>query len=307
MLRIDFHSHQFPAEWGKKMDEYYPNAPRLPLRPWDRQLRLDEMDQAKVDIEILSNPGMYGIVDEHSPELCRIVNDAIAETRRSEPERFRAFAHIPFNSMDAAVSELARAIDELGCIGVMVTSNVGGRYLHTPDFLPFWDEVSRRRVPVFLHPTQPAGYQDDEMPVLVHYEFDTTLSATKLIYSGIYERFPELILILGHLGGAMPFLSRRIDVGYDVPSFGEKYKQIPRRPSEYTRKLWFETGLCYYKPAFECAVELVGFDQIVYGTDHFSVDVPFMKWTNQFLESLDLSPVDQEKIYCRNAERILKL
>lgn len=306
-MRIDFHAHEFPAFLTDKLNEFYPENPRPNLGGWDLNARLQEMDEAGVDVEVLSSPFVYGHVDEHSPEICRLMNDAIAESCQLEPERFKGFAHVPFNDMNACLSEMRRALDELGFIGVMVNSNVGGRYLHTEEFLPFWEEAARREVPVFLHPTDPPNYQDDESPILLAYEFDTTLSATKLLYAGLYEKFPDLVLILSHMGGAMPFLARRIDVGYDVPSFGEKYKHISRRPSEYARKFYFETGLCWHKPSFDCAVQLVGFDQIVYGTDNFSPQVPFMRWTNEFLDTLDLSAVDREKIYCRNAERLLRI
>ncbi len=306
-MRIDFHSHQFPESLVQKLNQYYPGAQRLTLPGWSIDNRLREMEEAGVDIEILSCPQVYTKVDERSPEICRLVNDAIAGSCRQAPDHFKGFAHVPFNDMPSALAEMRRALDDLGFAGVMVNSNVGGRYLHTPEYLPFWEEADRRGIPVFMHPTDPPQHTDDEMPVLLAYEFDITLSATKLIYSGLYENFPDLVLILAHLGGAMPLLARRIDIGYDVPSFPAKYKQIPHRPSEYTRKLYFETGFCWYKPAFDCAVELVGFDQILYGTDHFSPDIKFMEWTNQFLDSLHLSPLEQEKIYQRNAERILKL
>ncbi|HXG37000.1 MAG TPA: amidohydrolase family protein, partial [Dehalococcoidia bacterium] len=232
-MRIDFHAHQFPSEFASKFREYYGERAGFQPPAWSHEERLREMDEAAVDIELLSCPLAYSYVDEHSPKLCRLLNDALAESCRKSPERFKAFAHLPFNDMDAALEEMSRAIDDLGFIGVMINSNVGGRYLNTPEFLPFWEEAARRRVPVFMHPTEPPNNPDDEMPVLIAFEFDTSLSATKLLYAGIYERFPELVLVLGHMGGAMPYLARRIDIGYDVPSFPEKYKQILRPPSEY--------------------------------------------------------------------------
>src|SRR5262249_34262971 len=136
---------------------------------------------------------------------------------------------------------------------------------------------------------------------------DTTLSTMKFLYSGLLERFPDLILIIAHLGGTLPFLARRIDIGFEVPHFPEKYKQIPRRPSEYMQKLYFDTALGWHKPAFDCARGLVGIGAIVFGTGYFNEGSAFMAWTNAFLESLDLSKGDKEKIYSGNAERFLKL
>jgi len=321
-MKIDFHAHAFPKEFFLRLKAYYPNDVVLredpqrglfavwagtPLPAWDHEQRMEVMTKAGVEIEILSTPSMYIRVDEHSPELCRIVNDAFAESCRQSPERFKAFANIPFNSMNAALTELRRALALPGFVGVLVTSNVGGKYLHTPDFLPFWEEIARRRVPVFMHPQPPPGYQDDDIAPLLAFPADTTLSTMKLIYSGLLERFPELILILAHLGGTLPFLARRVDLGFEVPHFAEKYKQIPRRPSEYMKKLYFDTALGWHKPAFDCARALVGVEHLVYGTDYFMEGSTFMDWTNAFLDALDLSYGDKEKIYSGNAERFLKL
>ncbi len=124
-MKIDFHCHAFPAECFQTLKKYYPEAIELkedpqgrlyaiwantPLPAWDHGQRLVDIGQAGVDIEILSNPPVYSRVDEHSPELCRMVNDALAESCQRAPDRFKAFAHLPFNSMDAALKELARAL-----------------------------------------------------------------------------------------------------------------------------------------------------------------------------------------------------
>ena len=129
----------------------------------------------------------------------------------------------------------------------------------------------------------------------------------KLLYSGLFERCPNLILILTHLGGTLPYLARRIDLGYDDHHFSDKYRQIPRRPSEYMHKLYFDTALGWHKPAFDCACDLVGIDHLVYGSDYFMSDSQFMVWTNEFLEGLPLSKEEKEKIYHKNAEGFLKL
>jgi predicted TIM-barrel fold metal-dependent hydrolase len=320
-MKIDFHAHGFPREFFLKLKEYYPDQTILREDPkhgliavwagtllpvWDHGRRIDAMTQAGVQIEILSAPAVYIHVDEHSPELCRMINDTFAASCRQSPDRFKAFACVPFNSMDDALTELRRALAFPGFVGALITSNVGGKYLYTPEFLPFWQEVARLRVPVFIHPQPPPGYHDDEVASLVAFPSDTTLSTMKFLYSGLLERFPELILIIAHLGGTLPFLARRIDIGFDVPHFPEKYKQIPRRPSEYMKKLYFDTALGWHKPAFDCARALVGIEHMVYGTDYFMEGSPFMAWTNTFLESLDISKSDKEKIYSGNAERILR-
>jgi len=321
-MKIDFHAHAFPEIFFRKLKEYYPDEVILqhtpqghligvwagtPLPAWDHALRIDDMNKGGVDVEILSNPSMYIRVDDHSPELCRIVNDMYADACRHSPERFKAFANLPFNTISDALAELERVLALPGFVGVLVSSNVGGKYLHTREFFPFWNEVARRHVPVFMHPKPPPGYQDDDIAPLLAFPADTTLSTMKLLYSGLFERHPELILILAHLGGTLPFLARRIDLGFEDHHFPDIYRQIPRRPSDYLPKLYFDTALGWHKPAFDCAASLVGIEHLVYGSDYFMLGSEFMNRTNAFLESLSLSKRDKEKIYSGNALRFLKL
>ena len=165
-----------------------------------------------------------------------------------------------------------------------MTSNIGGRYLDSPDFDPFWEEANRRRVPVFMHPSNSPCYHDDEPPTMLSFPFDTTLSAHKLVYGGLYERFPDVVLILAHLGGALPYLARRIDIAFDQPGFFGEYKQPARRPSESMRKLYVDTALGWNRGAFNCARELVGIEHIVFGTDYFIRGTHFMEWTSEFID-----------------------
>jgi predicted TIM-barrel fold metal-dependent hydrolase len=321
-LKIDFHCHAFPAELFEALKRHYPDVIDLQrdaegklcaiwantaLPAWDHGGRLEDIDRAGIDLGVLSAPPIYSRVDEHTPELCRLVNDAIAASCRRDPGRFKAFAHIPFNSTDTALKEMARALDELGFVGILVTSNIGGRYLDAPDFYPFWEEASRRQVPVFMHPMNSPCYRDDEPATLLSFPFDTTLSAHKLVRGGLFDRFPDVVLVLAHLGGTLPYLARRIDIAHDAPGFFAGYRRPPRRPSEDMRKLYVDTALGWNRGAFECARELVGIDHIVFGTDYFIRGTPFMEWTSEFIDGLGLKPFEREMIYEKTATRIFKL
>jgi 6-methylsalicylate decarboxylase len=250
---------------------------------------------------------VYSRVDERTPELCRLVNDTLAASCRLAPQRFKALAHLPFNNSDAGLSEMRRALDELGCVGVLITSNIAGRYLDTPEFEWFWSEVNRRRAPVFMHPANSPSYRDDEPPTLLSFPFDTTLSAHKLVRANLLEHFPNLTLVLAHLGGTLPYLARRIDLAFDSPGFYGSYPKPRRRPSEIMRRLYVDTALGWNRGAFESACELVGVDHIVFGTDYFIRGTNFMERTREFIDSIGLKPRDRELIYSENAARILKL
>ena len=267
----------------------------------DHDARLEDIDRAGIDVEILSTPPLYSRADERAPELCRLVNDALAEPCRREPSRFKALAHLPFNEGDAALSEMERALDQLGCVGVSVTSNIAGRYLDAPELVP----LNRRSTLVFMHPANSRAYRDDQPPTLLSFPFDTTSSAYKLVHCNLFEHFPELTLVLAHLGGALPFLARRIDIAFDSPGFYGSYLKPRQRPSEAMRKFYVDTALGWNRGAFECARELVGLDHIIFGTDYFMRGTNFMERTREFIDSIRLTPSERELIYSENAARIL--
>jgi predicted TIM-barrel fold metal-dependent hydrolase len=321
-MKIDLHCHAFPGGFFRAAKTFYPDAIELgqdeqrrllatwagtTLPAWDHAGRLADIDRAGIDIGILSCPPVYSRVDEHAPELCRLVNDAIAAACRRDPQRFRGFAHLPFNDMKLALEEMRRALDELGFVGVLVTSNIGGRYLDSAEFYPFWEEANRRRVPVFMHPSSSPCYRDNQPGPLLSFPFDTTLSVYRLIYGGLYERLPDIVLIVAHLGGTLPFLARRTDLVFDVPGFFPGYKPPARRPSEWMRKLYVDTALGWNRGAFNCTRELVGLDHIVFGTDYFVRSTRFMEWTIEFIDGLGLAASEREMIYEKNARQILNL
>lgn len=322
MRKIDFHCHAFPVEVFEAMQHMYPGVIDLrqdeqgrkfalwantPLPAWDHETRLEDMDRAGIDVEILSNPVLYSRVDERAPELCRLLNDRLVASCRRAPDRFKALAHLPFNDSDAALSEMGRALDQLGCVGVLVTSNIAGRYLDAPEFEPFWAEVNRRKTPVLMHPANSPSYRDDQPPTMLSFPFDTTLSAYKIVHANLFERYPDLTLVLAHLGGALPYLARRIDIAFDSPGFYGSYSKPRQRPSEIMRKLYVDTALGWNRGAFECACELVGLDHIVFGTDYFIRSTKFMERTREFIDGMRLSPRDRELVYSENAARILNL
>jgi aminocarboxymuconate-semialdehyde decarboxylase len=323
-MKIDFHCHAFPSAVLHALNRYYPDAVQIRNQPdgtlygihngtllqawdWDPLLRIEDIDRAGVDVELLSCPPAYAQLDDHLPEICRLVNDALADSCRRNPDRLRAFAHLPFNDLGMALQEMARCLDQLGFVGVVIASNIGGHYLDEPQFEPFWKEANRRRVPVFLHPVLSPCYHDDLRPPLLQFPFDSTLAATRLICRGLYERFPDVVLIISHLGGALPYLARRIDLGFEIPAMSSPEWKITRPPSEHMKRLFLDTALGWNRGAFNCARELVGIERLVFGTDYFVRGSRFMERTSEFLDSLGLKSAERELIYSGNAERILNM
>ncbi|PYT87202.1 MAG: hypothetical protein DMG41_16520 [Acidobacteria bacterium] len=320
--RIDFHSHAFPAELLRSLGKYYPEIIHYkedpvrgpyaihagtPLPAWDDSLRIKDIQAAGVDVEVLSCPPLYTALDDHLPELCRLVNDRLAGSCLRYPRRFKAFAHLPFNDMDALLKEMSRCLDQLGFVGVFITSNIGGHYLDAPQFEEFWHEADKRRVPVFLHPLLSPCYQDSEQPPIFSFPYESTLAVTRLITRGLYERFPNVVLVVAHLGGTLPYLAHRIDLGHEIPALRTPEWKISRPPSEYMKKLYFDTAMGWSRGAFNCARDLVGIEHLVLGTDYFIRESGWMGRTTGFLSSLDIKPAERELISYQNASRILKL
>jgi aminocarboxymuconate-semialdehyde decarboxylase len=256
--KIDFHCHSFPADALRELNKYYPDVIKLKEAPdgtllaifgdvahpaWDHALRIKDIDADGVNLELLSFPPVYISLDDHLPEICCLVNDTLADSCRRDRDRFKAFAHLPFNDMKAALKEMSRCLDQLGFVGVFIASNMGGQYPDSPQFDPFWEEANRRRVPVFLHPMQSSCYRDSEKPALLSFPFDTTLAVERLVTRGLYARFPDVVLIVAHLGGTIPYLARRIDLGFEVPPLASPGWKVSRPPSEYMKKLHVDTAM----------------------------------------------------------------
>jgi predicted TIM-barrel fold metal-dependent hydrolase len=320
--KIDFHCHAFPAGALRELNKYNPDVIKLKEAPdgallaifgdvahpaWDHALRIKDIDADGVSLELLSFPPVYTSLDDHLPGICRLVNDTLADSCRRDPDRFKAFAHLPFNDMKAALKEMSRCLDQLGFIGVFITSNMGGHYPDSPQFDPFWEEANRRRVPVFLHPMLSTCYRDSEKPALLSFPFDTTLAVERLVTRGLYERFPDVVLIVAHLGGTIPYLARRIDLGFEVPALASPGWKLSRPPSEYMKKLYVDTAMGWNRGAFNCARDLVGIEHMVFGTDYFIRGSGLMQRTIEFLDGLDITPAEREMVYYQNGVRILAL
>lgn len=280
------------------------NFASLPATPWDEAARRAEMDGVSVTMEVLSAPHLYAVDAAQLGDVCRITNDAFAELARAHPTRYRAFAHLPVHDTDAALEELRRAADDLNVAGAILTSNVHGRYLDVPELEPLWAEINRRGLTVFIHPIDSPCYHDDERPPILSWPFDTTLSVSKLITRGLFDRYPDIKLLVSHLGGTLPFLGHRLDLGFDP---GNKAWTVKNPPSTYIAKLYVDTALGWSLPSFTCAREQVGREHMLFGTDHFNSQLPHLKRICAFVDALELTGEDRALLYEGNARRILRL
>lgn len=217
-------------------------------------------------------------------------------------DRLVGLASLPLKDIEASLGEIDRCVNELGMKGVIIGSNVDGLQLDDPRFEPIWEKINRLRLPVFEHPMFPrnsAGLKGFELPLRLELIFDTTLVATRLIYSGVFERYPDFPYIMAHTGGALLMALERLDNGYRL--FPDCRRCISKLPSDYAKRLYYDTTAFDEKaPIF--ALSAVGSRQLLFGTDD-----PFINADTSHVTKLPVGAADKELILGANAVRIFGL
>lgn len=274
--------------------------------------RITAMDAAGIDLQVMSLtvPGCEGFSGETAIAMATDANDRMAAAVRTYPTRLAAFAALPTAEPQAAVKELERAVSRLGFKGATINGHARGEYLDDKKFWPIFECAQAHGVPIYLHPTFPhpavmktyfAGY--DELALAAWgFAMDTCTHFMRLIFAGLFDRFPELKIILGHLGEGLPFWLHRFD---DHTRFQAKRRGLKKRPAQYLRdNLLVTTSGNFYTPAFLCTLMALGADNIM-----FSVDWPYEsnRAGTDWLRQLPISAPDLEKVAHLNAERVLHL
>lgn len=323
---IDFHNHYYPPAYleairaggsAYRITEDAEGNPVLHspgdynvLVPGHRDLgfRADVLDEAGVDKQVLTftAPGTSIETPDRAVELCRIVNDAYAADVRAWGGRYTALATLPMNAPDAAAEEAERALVELELPGVMLFSNASGVPLSDDRFLPLYEVLDRERAVVYVHPTYPVGVEVMEKYMLmpmVGFLMDTTLAAASLVYAGVIERFPGITWVLGHLGGAVPYMAERFDRGFEA--YPECRERCTVAPSEQLRGLYYDT--VNFDPAcLDLAIRFAGIEHIVAGSDYPHMIGSLAKMKSS-IQALGLADPDRKAVFGGNAARILGL
>ena len=266
--------------------------------------RLIEMDKKDIAVRILSlsAPNVYLWDEASQPAAARHINDVLAKLCRQHPDRFVGLASLPLKDIEGSLIELDRCIHELGMKGVIIGSNVDGLQLDDPKFDPIWARINALRLPVFEHPMFPnnsAGFEGFELPLRLGLIFDTTLVATRLIYSGVFERYPDFPYIMAHTGGALLMALERLDNGYRL--FPDCRRYINKLPSEYAKRLYYDTT-AFGDKALSFALDTLGAQQLLFGTDD-----PFIDADTLHVTKLEISAADKKQILGANAVRIFGL
>ncbi len=275
------------------------------MPPAPRDALLETMERYAIDAAVISTgpPGAFLGDRAQGLELARAANEGLANVVRADPARFAALALLPLPDVDAALAELAFALDTLGLDGVLLLTNVGGTYVGDPAWEPLFAELDRRGAYVFLHPSfPPHALPLPQHPVwLYEFPFETTRAVTNLVYSGTLERHPRIRLQLAHVGGTVPFIAHRIASLADREP--ELASAAPAGALAYLERLWYDTGLANNEPALVGTRAVAPLDRIVFGTDWPYLALP--EGSDPAPGLAVLSPEEREQIELANAAALV--
>src|SRR5450755_461041 len=277
--------------------------------------RLRDMDAADIDFQVISHTAMgaVSLPVEESIRVARAANDQLAAAVAAHPDRFAGFALLPMVAPEAAADELERAVRSLGFKGPMINGTTNGRFLDDPAFLPILERANALNVPIYLHPAEPPAvvreaYYTGFDPAVTFslstagwgWHSEVGIHTLRLILAGVYDHFPNLQFIIGHMGEMIPFMLDHIN-----NTLTPAAKHLQRKVPEYfLQNFHITTSGFFTNPPLLLAMEVMGADRII-----FSVDYPYS--TNEqgrkFLDNAAISPEDKEKISHLNVERLLKL
>ena len=313
-MRLDIHAHCFPTEYLDLLERFGSHSARGGrdlLAGTDAaglEARFQMMARAGVDRQVLSvGPQVPAFEDEsRSVTGARLANDLYAEIVRLYPDRFLAFAVTPLPHVGAALTELSRGLDELHMAGVTTTTSILGRSLADPGFEPFFAELDRRGAVLFLHPAGTGfGEQTNLLGLtwIVGAPFEDTAAALHLLLSGLTTRYPNIHVIVPHLGGTLPFLLARVDSLWNPGASS----LIQEPPSVLARRLWYDTVSHGSAAALRCACAVLGADRLVLGSDYPYLQGEKYQRAITYVQDSGLPSADAAAILDGNAPRLLGL
>ena len=334
-MKIDVYPHILPKRFaerifslpatGLNMQKRFREVPALT----DLELRFRIMDRYGDYVQVLtlcSPPVEVLGTPQETPELACIANDGMAELVEKYPDRFPGFvASLPMNNPEAAFKEIDRAITGLGATGIQIFSNVNGRSLDEPEFQPLFARMAAFNLPIWLHPTRAASFPDHQTEKRSRYDlwwvfgwpYETTIAMGRLVFSGIFDRHPNLAIITHHMGAMLPYFEGRAGPGLDQlgsrtddPDDAVALGRLRRRPLDYFRMFYADTALSGALAATECGLAFFGADRVLFATDMpFDPEKGpgFIRETVRVIDNMRASQEDKQKIYEGNAHRLLKL
>lgn len=326
---IDVFTHILPPEYSAALQRKVPSGLKLrevfnaPLYDVDVRFKVTGEYPGYVEVLNISSPALEDVVGpEDALELARIANDELAELVAKYPDRFvGAVACLPMNDVDAAIKELDRCVKELMMRGVQLYTDVNGYPLDHPKFLPFFEKMSEYNLPILLHPRSDnkPDYPTEEdskyrLDVMFRWPLETSIAMARLVFGGVMEKFPDLVIITHHCGAMVPFFEQRVRRHINMGEFVHPRQLYPtmmrRDPFEYFHMFYGDTALLGSTPGLMCGHAFFGADRMLFGTDfpygpqHGHVKI---RETVRSVQEMDIPESDKRKIFEDNARRLFRL
>jgi predicted TIM-barrel fold metal-dependent hydrolase len=329
-MKIDIYPHIIPTKYMEALNRIsgnkYRNKQIIEAIPttYDLDIRFRVLDKYgdMVQVLTLGAPPIEAIAEpKQALELARMANDEMAELVTKYPDRFvSAVASLPMNNIDSALKEVDRAINDLKFRGVQIYTSINGRPIDHPEFLPLYEKMATYNLPIWIHPvreiTTPdyAGESTSKYQIwgIFGWPYETTAAMTRLIFSGLLERLPNLKLITHHCGAMIPFFEQRLSIAYDMNEMclKSRAKQRLTKPViEYYRMFYADTAV-YSKSAITCGYEFFGSEHLLFGTDmpyDNELGFRFVRQTVEAIEQMDIPDAARKKIFEDNARQVLRL
>src|SRR6516225_6716068 len=279
-------------------------------------LRLRDMDETGIAMQVLSltAPGVQVFDPPTAVALARSANDQLADAIRNHPDRFAGLAAIAPQDPAAAAMELERAVRTLGLKGAILNSHTRGEYLDDPKFWEIFEAAESLGVPIYLHPTTPSPrmigpFLDRGLDGAVFgFAVETSLHVLRIVVSGVFDRFPRLQLVIGHLGEGLPYWFFRIDFMYQRLASNNRYTRVPKlrkKPSDYLKENFhITTSGMAWQPPILYAISVMGIDRVLYAMDY---PYQFVPEEVKVTDDLPISDANKKKLYQTNAERLFSL
>ncbi len=331
-MKIDIFTHVMPKKYKQALykyaDKFATEKAVQDRRPTltDLELRSTKFEGYDDLVQVLSTtmPPVEEIVGpKEAAELARISNDEMAEMVAQNPKRYiAAIANLPFNNIDAALKEAERTIKDLGFKGIQIYTRVNGKPPSTDEMMPLYKLMCDFDLPIWIHPMRGSGQPDyaaetvsyNQLFSIFGWPYDTTAAMARLVFAGIFEKFPTIKFITHHLGGMIPYFSDRLVVHYNngLQRLGaEHFPGLTKHPVDYFRMFYADTALDGNSNyAMECGLAFFGEEHVLFGTD-MPYDVESggvsIRETIKAIEDMKISDSTKKKIYEGNARRLLHL
>jgi predicted TIM-barrel fold metal-dependent hydrolase len=316
MMIIALEEHYFDRDWNNALDPSQ-HRPR-PSNPFFKRMenlgaeRIREMDEAGIDLQVISHgpPGSQGLREDVAVAWTKAANDRLHRSVQNYPTRFAGFASLPTTHPEAAADELERTVKKLGFKGGILHSLPEGPFLDHRRYWPIFERAAALDVPLYIHPADPnpgvvAAYYGEYAtthPSFIRpawgFTFEAGTQAMRLVLSGLFDAYPGVKLILGHLGETIPYLLSRIDESLSRDTPMKNFREV------FTSHFYVTTSGFFSDPALRCCIEEMGIDRVM-----FSVDWPFVsnKAGVDWLQNNYLNTDDKEKIFSGNARNLLRI